>query len=320
MLHASRYFRMSVTDRCNLSCYFCHREGQGPGGGLPLGVEDFLWVAQVAREEGFAKFKLTGGEPTLLPGLGRLVRGLRDLEVEDLSLITNGTLLEERAGELKRAGLPRLNVSVHTLDAEIFRKDHGGSPALLRKVVRGIDAALEAGLADVKLNLVYRGRRSAPDLEAVSRLAARRNLTVVLLPLMATGENRRPDDEETTLEELYELLKARGIRHEAPVVDGEGIVKRLATLEDGTRVLLRVDELGERLPYGRCADCSRRGECREGIFPVRLSADGSLRPCLAGGRPAVPLGALVRRRDADGVRRAFRRIREEKDEKRKECG
>lgn len=305
-LARSRYFRISVTDTCNMSCAFCHNEGQGQirkGAVRGLDVASIVWIAHIAMEEGFRKFKLTGGEPLLRTDICDIVRGLREAGVEELSIITNGTLLDRLAVPLRRAGLGRVNVSLHSLDPFRLTSEFGGTAVQLRKVVDGIDAAMAAGFDDMKINFVYGGPHPDRDLGDILSFVAERGLTLVLLPELPFGA--AVSSEFVSLERLHVLLKARGIEKENQIVDAEGLRKRLIVLRNGARVVLRVDELGERRPYAACGACRSLPACREGIFPVRLTAIGALRPCLNDGIPETPLTDAIRRRDAQIVREAM---------------
>ncbi len=144
-LARSRYFRISVTDCCNMTCAFCHNEGQGPVGkgvAAALDVESIAWVAEIAFDEGFRKFKLTGGEPLIRPDICEVVSALRAVGIQDLSIITNGSLLARMASPLRDAGLGRVNVSLHSLDPYRFQSEFGSGPSLVQKIVTGIDAAI----------------------------------------------------------------------------------------------------------------------------------------------------------------------------------
>ncbi len=119
----TNYFRISLTDKCNLNCFFCHNEGQEKpsGKGNFLRADDYVFVSKIAKDLGYTKFKLTGGEPTLHPEVLKIVKGISSLQVKDLSMITNGIRLDKLAYPLKEAGLNRLNVSLYTLNPEKFR-------------------------------------------------------------------------------------------------------------------------------------------------------------------------------------------------------
>lgn len=306
----STYFRISLTDSCNLNCYFCHNEGQEKGFSrkVQLTADDIVWTAARASEMGYTKFKLTGGEPSRHPEIMEIIRGISALGVEDLSMITNGHRLKENAPDYRLSGLHRLNVSLYSLDPVRFRKNNGGTPLVLQRVIDGIDKAIECGYSDLKLNYVWDGPENFSDFISVCGFAAQRNLTVVLLPLMKFGAAEA--ESQIELNSLYMMLVELGIASEKTITDAEGISKKLVTLKDGAKILIRVEELREKLPFSRCTTCIYKGECREGIFPTRMSANGALHPCLADTTFRIPLLQSVKNRDAEAVRSAFIQIRE----------
>jgi cyclic pyranopterin phosphate synthase len=149
------YLRVSVTDRCNLRCRYCM-----PAEGLTmlrhediLSYEEIVDVVVAAVEFGFRKIRLTGGEPLVRRGVLGLVSMLASIDgVEDLAMTTNGTLLAGQAAALKAAGLRRVNVSLDAIDPARYEQiTRGGSVA---DAIAGIDAAIAAGLAPVKINCV----------------------------------------------------------------------------------------------------------------------------------------------------------------------
>lgn len=149
------YLRVSLTDRCNLRCVYCM-----PATGMHfapreelLRDEEFVRVIRLATEIGFRKFRLTGGEPTVRPGLPALVGAIRALPgVEEVAMTTNALLLPRLAPALAAAGLDRVNISIDTLDPDRFRRITRGGD--IGKVFAGIRAAEAAGLAPIKLNAV----------------------------------------------------------------------------------------------------------------------------------------------------------------------
>ncbi|HZY91240.1 MAG TPA: GTP 3',8-cyclase MoaA [Thermoplasmata archaeon] len=159
--------RISLTQRCNLRCVFCHMEGQ-PAASAEITPEEIEAVVRVGARLGIDRVKLTGGEPTLRSDLIEIVQRLSPL-VEEISMTTNGLLLDRLAGPLHAAGLRRVNVSLPSLDPEVYRSLTGidGSAA----AVRGIRAAAAAGLHPIKLNVVaLDGETDSP--ESVDRLVA----------------------------------------------------------------------------------------------------------------------------------------------------
>ena len=149
------YLRISVTDQCNLRCFYCM-----PEKGLALLPKDHLLtyaemalVVRAAVGLGITRVRLTGGEPLVRAGLVDLVSMLSRIDgLEDISLTTNGVLLAGLAPALKRAGLKRVNVSLDTFDPQVFRRITGRDG--LKAVLKGIDAAREIGLDPVKINTV----------------------------------------------------------------------------------------------------------------------------------------------------------------------
>jgi len=148
------YLRVSVTDRCNFRCVYCMPEEGFPATPKDehLTTEEFARLVRVAASLGVRKVRFTGGEPLLRKDLPELVAESRRAGVEELSATTNGHLLSALAGPLANAGLTRVNVSLDTLRADRFVEI--ARRGTLETVLRGIDAALEAGLAPVKVNCV----------------------------------------------------------------------------------------------------------------------------------------------------------------------
>jgi len=166
------YLRISVTDRCNLRCIYCMpKEGiQCSGMNDLLSFEEITGVVRAGVEFGITKIRLTGGEPLVRRNLTKLVSMISDIpEIKDLSMTTNGILLEEFARDLKEAGLQRVNISLDTLDYEKFsRITRGGD---LDKVLRGINAAQRVGLTPIKFNMVLNKYTTEEDIHDLREFA-----------------------------------------------------------------------------------------------------------------------------------------------------
>ncbi len=182
------YLRVSVTDRCNYRCFYCM-----PESGVDLGrhresltVEEAARVVGLFSELGVRRVRLTGGEPLIRRDVVALVGMLGGCAgLEDLSLSTNGHLLERFAAPLKKAGLDRVNVSLDSIDSEKFaRITRGGD---LEAVLRGIDAALEAGLRPVKLNMVVMRGINDGEIEPMLAFAVRRGVELRFIETMPVG-------------------------------------------------------------------------------------------------------------------------------------
>ncbi len=184
--------RISVTDRCNLRCFYCM-----PSKGVALApreslldFDEIVRVVQVGIRLGIRKVRLTGGEPLLRKDLPRLVEQLASLPgLEDLAMTTNGTVLAEYAAALRQAGLRRLNISLDTLDRRQFQA-LSGQDALF-DVLRGIEAAQQAGFQPIKLNaLAIRGWSESQIIPLV-RFALERQLEIrfiEFMPICPTGQ------------------------------------------------------------------------------------------------------------------------------------
>jgi cyclic pyranopterin phosphate synthase len=187
---AVRVLRISLTDRCNFRCVYCM-----PADGvkwLPKGdILSFEEIADVVRSaievHGIRRFKLTGGEPTVRHGLIDLVRMLRGIEgIEDLSLTTNGMLLENLAMPLREAGLDRITISLDSLDPARFRAITRTGD--LSTVLRGIDRCEEAGFRSTKINCVAMRGTNDDEFADFARLTLSRKITVRFIEYMPLGD------------------------------------------------------------------------------------------------------------------------------------
>jgi cyclic pyranopterin phosphate synthase len=173
------YLRISVTDRCNLRCTYCMPE-EGihllPHRDI-LTFDEIRDFTAIAVEAGVTKVRITGGEPLVRRGLVTLVSMLAEIEgIKDLSMTTNGTLLKQFAGELKAAGLQRVNISLDTIDPERFSVlTRSGN---VSDVFEGIEAARAAGLNPIKINCVIRESREELDAKAVAHFCKINDLEI----------------------------------------------------------------------------------------------------------------------------------------------
>ena len=150
------YLRLSVTDRCNLRCRYC-MPPEGTAGGL-CSAGELLEIVRQAAACGIRKVRLTGGEPLVRPDILDICRGAAATAgVEELCLTTNGTRLPAMARPLREAGVDRLNISLDTLRPDRFARLTGQD--CLGDVLRGLEAAAEAGFTGTKLNVVVGGAR-----------------------------------------------------------------------------------------------------------------------------------------------------------------
>src|SRR5687768_3748016 len=187
---AVKVLRISVTDRCNFRCVYCMPEDGVRW--LPkddiLSFEEIADVVRAAIEvHGIRRFKLTGGEPTIRHNIVELVHLLRRIDgIEDLSLTTNGMLLEDLAGPLHRAGLDRVTVSIDSLRPDRFKRITRTGD--LATVLRGLDRCEEVGLGGLKVNCVTMRGTNDDEFADFARLSIDRALTVRFIEYMPLGD------------------------------------------------------------------------------------------------------------------------------------
>lgn len=179
------YLRISVTDRCNLRCEYCM-----PAEGIELighenilRFEEIIEFVKIAVEKGIDKVRVTGGEPLVRKGVVNFVSELSKIKgIKDLSMTTNGVLLEEFAKPLKDAGLQRINISLDTCDPDRYYKITRGGD--IKKVVRGVVAAKKTGLYPLKINCVVEKSSDEPDAFSVKEYCRTQGLEVRFIQRM----------------------------------------------------------------------------------------------------------------------------------------
>jgi GTP 3',8-cyclase len=272
------YLRLSVTDRCDLRCGYCLPKGfkgfEEPAHWLTF--DEIERVVAAFTTQGVRRVRLTGGEPLMRRGLTELAARLSALPgLDDLSLSSNATQLESQAVPLARAGVRRLNVSLDSLNSEVFRRITGGD---LKQVLRGIAAARDAGMDPIRVNtVVMRGVNDA-EIEDILDYCATHGFTLRLIetmPMGATGQAAASafgdlEPIKHRLEQRFELIP--------DILPGGGPARYYRVAGTDTR-------LGFITPISQhfCATCNR----------VRLSVDGTLYLCL-GQDHRYPLRDLLR--------------------------
>ena len=245
--------RISLTQRCNLRCIYCHAEGEvNPE--EQMSAEDIAELMRVGVQFGIRSIKFTGGEPLLRRDLVDIIRSVPP-GVES-SLTTNGTLLAEMAADLKEAGLARVNVSLDTLRPDRYREITGKER--LADVLKGIDAAIEAGLTPVKLNMVLLDGINEDELDDfMAFVRSKRDVILQVIELMEFNECKFHGDVDGVEQDLNERAKrvvTRRMHHRKKYcLDGAEVevVRPLHNTEF-------------------CAFCNR----------LRVTSDGKLKPCL----------------------------------------
>lgn len=260
------YLRISVTDRCNLHCRYCapfnpnHLERT-----QMLTLEEIYRLARIGTGLGITKIRLTGGEPLVRHGIVDFIENLSRLEgIRDLGLTTNGTLLAERALELKQAGLNRINISLDTLDRSKFKELTGAD--LFQQVWAGIMSAAELGFRPLKINTVMMKGFNDDELEAIAALSMRYPFHIRFIEYMPIGTDPLAAEcHFMSIAELESRLRRMGDLVPVAAEDCDGPAQRF-------RFLGAQGEIGliGSMSAHFCGTCNR----------LRLTAAGCLRPCL----------------------------------------
>lgn len=261
------YLRISLTDACNLRCVYCMPEDMTFRHRSELmSDEELLYLVKIAASLGVTKIRLTGGEPTIRPGIVELVREIAATPgIKDLAMTTNGILLDKLARPLAEAGLKRVNISIDTLDAEKFHRITRWGH--LDDVWRGIHAAEAAGLTPIKLNaVIVRHFNDGQEMLDLAQLTIENDWEVRFIEMMPFGE---VSDFQQTNVVTYAEMKERIEAHFGPLEEaGYDYVdpSRPFRIQGARGTLGFISSVTE--PF--CQGCGR----------VRLTADGKLRLCL----------------------------------------
>ncbi|VTS03540.1 GTP 3',8-cyclase MoaA [Tuwongella immobilis] len=260
------HIRISVTDRCNLRCTYCMPEDVTfqPTETL-LRFDEIERMVRIGIDLGITQVRLTGGEPLLRKNLPELVaRLMRIPGLADLALTTNGMLLPELARPLADAGLPRLNVSLDTLDPVRFRKLARRDG--LERVLEGLTIAQSCGFRSIKLNAVAIRNFSEPDLPALATYARKQGFELRFIEYMPIGAEPWDRAQMLSAQAIQSILESEfGRLTPIPDADPHAPAQEFAYADGQGRVgfIASVTQ-----PF--CRRCDR----------IRLTADGKLRNCL----------------------------------------
>ena len=273
--HRISYLRVSVTDRCNERCRYCMPEEEQAW--FPkdevLSYEEMLRVIRVGASLGIHKIRVTGGEPLTRPGIAEFCAEVARVPgINDLGISTNGTLLAKSDAEgsmaekLVRAGVRSANISLDSLDAASYRRSTGRD--LLSNVLAGIDAALDAGFASIRLNCVLIKNQTEAELPALIDFAAKKGVLLRFIELMPVSTQDVLSDENflATGTALKLVEKHYGALKPLPDFKTNGP----ATYYEVPGWAQRIGFIGAMTNLHFCESCNK----------LRLTSDGKLRPCL----------------------------------------
>lgn len=263
------YLRVSITDRCNLHCSYCRpKEGISlKGHDDILRYEEIIRIVSMAVKLGLIKVRITGGEPLVRRGFIEFIAELKKINgLQDISLTTNGILLEEYAQGIFDAGIHRINISLDSLNKEkYFHITNGGN---LEAVLRGIAKVEEIGFSPIKINAVAIKGFNDDEVLAFAKLAVDKPFQVRFIELMPMGQSNLDHGEDYL--SMTQLIQKISSKYELEQLK----VKK--SKSDGPATIFRIiggrGEIGFISPVSShfCSTCNR----------LRLTADGRLRACL----------------------------------------
>lgn len=261
------YLRVSVTTRCNLKCVYCRPSDLGfeERRDEYLDFDEMIRVIRVLAGVGLKKVRITGGEPLVRKGVVDFVGAVARIPgIRDLAMSTNGMLLEKHAEALAKNGLKRVNVSLDTLDPEMFRLITGGGK--VDSVLEGVRAAEAAGLVPIKLNAVVTRGYNDDQIEELAALTLEESWNVRFIEYMPIGGDK--DLYEKRFVPASEVLER--LRHRFGAIEklewGGTAAAREYRIPGARGTVGLITPMTEHF----CAGCNR----------LRLTADGKIRPCL----------------------------------------
>ena len=266
MLQEITYLRVSVTDKCNLKCFYCR-----PDNSEFVPHEEILRYEEIARlvkamtKYGLKKVRITGGEPLVRPQLEELVRMLREIpEIKDISLTTNGITLAKHAEKLRKAGLDRLNISIDSLKPDLFYQITKGR---LEDVLEGIKVSKELGYDPIKVNaVIVKGLNEDEALDFVE-FGAEYGVEVRFIEMMPIGGELINWSEEKVkpLDEIKQKIEEKYGKLIPSISIGSGAARVYKVPKLNTKI-------GFITPMSNpfCDGCSK----------LRLTAEGHIKLCL----------------------------------------
>lgn len=278
------YLRISITDRCDFRCVYCMSEEMTflPRGQI-LSLEELYTISKAFAELGVTKIRVTGGEPLVRKGALELLKNIAEIEsLNELVLTTNGSQLAYMALSLKNAGVKRLNISLDTLNADKFKAITRTGD--LANVLRGIDAANEAGFERIKINSVILKDKNHEEVVDLVKFAVAKGIDISFIEEMPLGEVSQHDRSAA----YYSSDRIK--------TDLSGHFSLLASTEKtgGPSVYYKVQGTQTRVGFisphsaNFCASCNR----------VRLTVEGRLLLCL-GNEHSVDLKQIIRANPGD---------------------
>ena len=273
--------RITLTNRCNVNCLYCHHDGMVKSKD-EMTADELYTICKIAKKIGVRKIRLSGGEPLLKNDIVEIVEKIASLDFKDISMTTNGILLEKYAQKLKDSGLDRVNVSLDTLNRETFefitKKDY------LEDAKRGILKAVEVGLYPVKINMVIMKDINQDEIDDMFEFCKENNIVLQLIELI---ESENCDDDKFSVDYHYKLDDI-----EKELADIADDVREREFMQGRKKYYINGGEIEVVKPVDNakfCANCSR----------LRITPDGKIKPCLLRNDNLVELISHVRNGESE---------------------
>ncbi len=268
--------RITLTNRCNVNCLYCHHDGMVMSKD-EMTADELYAICKIAKNIGVKKIRLSGGEPLIRKDIVEVIDKIASLDFEDISMTTNGILLEKYAEDLKNAGLDRVNVSLDTLNRETYeyitKKDY------LESAKAGILKAVEVGLYPVKINMVIMKDINQNEIKEMFKFCKENNMVLQLIELI---ESENCDDDKFSADYHYKLDMV-----EEKLSEMADDVRERKLMQGRKKYYIDGGEIEIVRPVDNtnfCANCSR----------LRITPDGKIKPCLLRNDNLVELISHVR--------------------------
>lgn len=273
--------RITITNRCNENCLYCHHDGMVSSKN-EMTPDELFTISKIAKRIGVKKIRLSGGDPLVRKDIIEIVEKIASLDFKDISLTTNGVLLEKYAQGLKDAGLDRVNVSLDTLNRDTYK--YVTSKDYLEKTKAGILKAVEVGLYPVKINMVVMKDINDHEIKDMFKFCQEHGIILQLIELI---ESESCDDDDFSNKHHYSLdpleEKLTNISdevHERKFMQG----RKKYYINDGEIEIVKPVDNAKF-----CASCSR----------LRITPDGKIKPCLLRNDNLVELISHIRNGESE---------------------
>jgi len=259
------YLRISITDKCNLKCIYC-MSSKGPknfNNAEIMTDEEIVRFVRIAHKHGLRKVRITGGEPLLRKNIISLISSIKEIGINNLSLTTNGIMLAGLAGDLKKAGLDRVNISLDTMSAGRYKEitEKGD----INRVWEAIKEAERVGLSPVKINVVPIRGINDDEILSFASLTFEKDYHIRFIEFMpVTSDGIWRKEKCVSSNEIIEIVSRLGSL-ESFKFRGEG-PSRNYRIKGAAGVIGIISPITDHF----CSSCNR----------LRLTSDGKIRPCL----------------------------------------